>query len=180
MTMKAPGDEEVEDHHRFGWSEEDLKSMYHHKELRDFVHHVCDCTRNTDQQIRCRHVTDPLAERSWYGRWNFRHGRLSRSVRADEDLGRRSAPDPLPLTTTDVVTNLTVSSHYVSAVEDASDASLEPPRWMSLRPSGAWMLEVRSKIFPYSPTRRSRRDNGSVLTDQVTTLQKFINAAMDR
>ncbi|OWY99521.1 LOW QUALITY PROTEIN: hypothetical protein PHMEG_00029463 [Phytophthora megakarya] len=61
---------------------------------------------------------------------------------------------------------------------------------MSLRPSGASMLEVRSKIRCSSPSRSSRRDNGSVPTDQATatessdrsvgTLQKFFNAAMDR
>ncbi|OWZ05639.1 hypothetical protein PHMEG_00022233 [Phytophthora megakarya] len=35
--MKTPDDDEDEDHSGFGWSEEDLKSVYHHKELRDFV-----------------------------------------------------------------------------------------------------------------------------------------------
>ncbi|OWZ23518.1 hypothetical protein PHMEG_0001585 [Phytophthora megakarya] len=35
--MKAPDDEEDEDHHGSGWSEKDLKSMHHRKELRDFV-----------------------------------------------------------------------------------------------------------------------------------------------
>ncbi|OWY91441.1 hypothetical protein PHMEG_00039977 [Phytophthora megakarya] len=35
--MKAPDDEEDEDHPGSGWSEEDLKSTYHRKELRDFV-----------------------------------------------------------------------------------------------------------------------------------------------
>ncbi|OWY98055.1 hypothetical protein PHMEG_00031277 [Phytophthora megakarya] len=34
---KAPDDEEDEDHRGSGWSKEDLKSMYHRKELRDFV-----------------------------------------------------------------------------------------------------------------------------------------------
>ncbi|OWZ00435.1 hypothetical protein PHMEG_00028375 [Phytophthora megakarya] len=33
----APDDEEDKDHHGPGWSEEDLKSIYHRKELRDFV-----------------------------------------------------------------------------------------------------------------------------------------------
>ncbi|OWY95346.1 hypothetical protein PHMEG_00034674 [Phytophthora megakarya] len=33
------------------------------------------------------------------------------------------SPDPLPLTTTDAVDNLTVSSHYASAAEDGSDTS---------------------------------------------------------
>ncbi|OWZ02037.1 hypothetical protein PHMEG_00026474 [Phytophthora megakarya] len=35
--MKAPEDEEDEDHPGSGWSEEDLKSTYHRKELRNFV-----------------------------------------------------------------------------------------------------------------------------------------------
>ncbi|OWZ05568.1 hypothetical protein PHMEG_00022319 [Phytophthora megakarya] len=35
--MKAPDDEEDEDHPGSGWSEEDLKSMYHRKQLLDFV-----------------------------------------------------------------------------------------------------------------------------------------------
>ncbi|OWY90712.1 hypothetical protein PHMEG_00041035, partial [Phytophthora megakarya] len=35
--MNTPDDEEGEDHHGSGWSEEDLKSMYHRKELRDFM-----------------------------------------------------------------------------------------------------------------------------------------------
>ncbi|OWY94221.1 hypothetical protein PHMEG_00036118 [Phytophthora megakarya] len=38
--MKAPDDEEDKDHHGSGWSEEDLKSVYHRKELRDFVDQV--------------------------------------------------------------------------------------------------------------------------------------------
>ncbi|OWY92848.1 hypothetical protein PHMEG_00037974 [Phytophthora megakarya] len=100
------------------------------------------------------------------------------------------SPDPLPLTTTDAVDNLTVSSHYASAAEDGSDTSSEPPRRMSLGPSGASMLEARSKTHRSSPARNSRRDNGSAPTDQtmvtessdrsVGTLQKFFNAAMDR
>ncbi|OWY94096.1 hypothetical protein PHMEG_00036272, partial [Phytophthora megakarya] len=51
------------------------------------------------------------------------------------------SPDPRPLTTSDVVDNLTVSSHYASAAEDGSDTSSEPPRRMSLGPSGVSMLE---------------------------------------
>ncbi|OWY95759.1 hypothetical protein PHMEG_00034157 [Phytophthora megakarya] len=37
MKMKASDDEEDEDHPGSGWSEEDPKSVYHRKELRDFV-----------------------------------------------------------------------------------------------------------------------------------------------
>ncbi|OWY97472.1 hypothetical protein PHMEG_00031984, partial [Phytophthora megakarya] len=98
--------------------------------------------------------------------------------------------DPLPLTTTDVVDNFTVSSHYASAVEDGSDTSSEPPQRMPLGRSGASMLEARSKTRRPSPARSSRRDNGSAPTYQATTtessdrsvgtFQKFFNAAMDR
>ncbi|OWZ06382.1 hypothetical protein PHMEG_00021370 [Phytophthora megakarya] len=35
------------------------------------------------------------------------------------------SPDPLPLTTTDAIDNLTVSSHYASAAKDGSDTSSE-------------------------------------------------------
>ncbi|OWZ23107.1 hypothetical protein PHMEG_0002063 [Phytophthora megakarya] len=100
------------------------------------------------------------------------------------------SPDPRPLTTSDAIDNLTVSSHYASAAEDRSDTSSEPPRRMSLGPSGTSMLEARSKIRRSSPARSSRRDNGSAPTDQATvtessdrsvgTLQKFFNAATDR
>ncbi|OWZ11024.1 hypothetical protein PHMEG_00016009 [Phytophthora megakarya] len=100
------------------------------------------------------------------------------------------SPDPLPLIMTDVGDNLLVSSHYESAADNGSDTSSEPPRRMSLGPSGTSMLEVRSKIRRASPARSSRRDNGSAPTDQATAtessdrsvgiLQKFFNAAMDR
>ncbi|OWZ24297.1 hypothetical protein PHMEG_000716 [Phytophthora megakarya] len=100
------------------------------------------------------------------------------------------SPNPLPLTTSDAVANLTVSSHYASAVEDGSDTSSEPPRRMSLGPSGGSMMEARSKIRRSSSARSGRRDNGSAPTDQATatkssdrsvgTLQKFFNAAVDR
>ncbi|OWZ08022.1 hypothetical protein PHMEG_00019498 [Phytophthora megakarya] len=69
--------------------------------------------------------------------------------------------DPVSSPQLDVVDNLTVSSHYASAAEDGSDTSSEP-----------------------------RQPKGSTPTDQATitsssdrspgTLQKFLNAAMDR
>ncbi|OWZ16950.1 hypothetical protein PHMEG_0009178 [Phytophthora megakarya] len=99
-------------------------------------------------------------------------------------------PVPLALTTTDVVDNLTVSSHFESAAKEGSDSSSEPPRLMSRGPSGASMLEAISNIRRSNPARIIRRDNGSVPTDQATatessdrsvgTLQKCSNAAMDR
>ncbi|OWY98064.1 hypothetical protein PHMEG_00031268 [Phytophthora megakarya] len=76
------------------------------------------------------------------------------------------SPVPLPLTTTDAVDNLTVSSHYASAAEDGSDTSSEPPRRMSLGPSGTSMLEARSKIRRSSPARSSRRDNVTESSDR--------------
>ncbi|OWY93165.1 hypothetical protein PHMEG_00037540, partial [Phytophthora megakarya] len=98
------------------------------------------------------------------------------------------SPDPLPLTTTDAVDNLTVSSHYASAAEEGSDTSSESPRRMSLGPSGTSMPEARSKILRSGPARSSRHE--SAPTDQATatetsdrsvgTLQKFFNAAMNR
>ncbi|OWY98755.1 hypothetical protein PHMEG_00030405 [Phytophthora megakarya] len=35
--VKAPDDDEDKNHHRSSWSEKDMKSMYHHKKLRDFM-----------------------------------------------------------------------------------------------------------------------------------------------
>ncbi|OWY93509.1 hypothetical protein PHMEG_00037076, partial [Phytophthora megakarya] len=74
------------------------------------------------------------------------------------------SPDPLPLTTTDAVDNVTVST--------------------------LWGINAGGEIRRSSPARNSRRDNGSAPTDQATvtessdrsvgTLQKFFNAAMDR
>ncbi|OWY92270.1 hypothetical protein PHMEG_00038797, partial [Phytophthora megakarya] len=63
------------------------------------------------------------------------------------------------------------SSHYASAAEDGSDTSSEPPRRMSLGPSGASMLEARSKIRRPSPGRSNRRDNGSAPMDQATVTE---------
>ncbi|OWZ03295.1 hypothetical protein PHMEG_00025002, partial [Phytophthora megakarya] len=97
--------------------------------------------------------------------------------------------DPVLSPQIDVVDNLTVSSHYASAAEDGSDTSSEPRR-MSLGPSGAAMLEARSNIRRPSPARSGSQPKGSTPTDQATitsssdrsagTLQKFVNAAMDR
>ncbi|OWY96896.1 LOW QUALITY PROTEIN: hypothetical protein PHMEG_00032718 [Phytophthora megakarya] len=106
----------------------------------------------------------------------------------DEDAHLRhrlAHPGPLPLTTADAGDNLTESSHYASAAEDGSDTTSEPPRRMSLGPSGASMLEARSKIRRSSPARSNRRDNGSAPTDQATVAEssdrsKFFNAAMAR
>ncbi|OWZ05405.1 hypothetical protein PHMEG_00022513, partial [Phytophthora megakarya] len=215
-TMKAPDDEEDEDHPGSGWSEEDLKSMYHRKELRDLGQ---DPVMRT---LKLKRITGPKVPVTRANRFDAamelirllkEAGMIPGSFDADAlfdldldviqttslDLFQKlkilvgevsQRPDPLPLTTIDAVDNLTVSSHYASAAEDGSDTSSEPPRRTSLGPSGASMLEARSKIRSSNPVRSSRRDNGSAPTDQATatessdrsvgTLQKFFNAAMDR
>ncbi|OWY92547.1 hypothetical protein PHMEG_00038406 [Phytophthora megakarya] len=179
--MKAPDDEEDEDHLGSGWSEEDLKSMYHRKEL-----------RSSDEHKRIVDPKDPVtAPATLVNRFDAvmelirllkEAGMVPGSFDADalfdldldviqttsRDLIQKlktlvgevpQSPDPPPLTTTDAVDNLPVSSHYASAAEDGSDTSSEPPRRMSLGPSGASMLEARSKIRRFSPARSSRRDS---------------------
>ncbi|OWY92306.1 hypothetical protein PHMEG_00038751 [Phytophthora megakarya] len=175
--MKAPDDEEDEDHLGSGWSEEDLKSTYHRKELRDFVDQdpgmrILKLKRFTDPK---KTVTAPATLNNKLDttmeliRLVREAGMIPGSFNADTlfdldldviqvtscDLFQKlkilvgeapQSPDPLPLTTADTVDNLTVSSHYASAAEDGSDTSSEPPRRMSLGPSGASMLEARSKI----------------------------------
>ncbi|OWZ16160.1 hypothetical protein PHMEG_00010091 [Phytophthora megakarya] len=213
--MKAPDDEKDEDRHGSGWYEEYLKSMYHRKELRSSdadseaeadrgSEGTCDGSCSIDQHIICSDGTDPLGERSWYDPGSFDADALfdldlDVIQTTTRDLFQKlkilvdevpQSPDPLPLTTTDAVDNLTVSSHYTSAAEDGPNTPSEPQRRMSLGPSGASMLEARSKIRRSSSARSSGRDNGSAPTDQATatessdrsvgTLQKFFNAAMDR
>ncbi|OWZ16405.1 hypothetical protein PHMEG_0009813 [Phytophthora megakarya] len=143
--MKAPDDEEDEVHHGSGWSEEDLKSMYHRKELRDFV----------DQDpamriLKLKRIADPkepvTAPATLTDRFNATMelirllkeagmvpGPFDADTLFDLDLDVIQAssrdlfqklkilvgevpqnPYPLPLTTTDAVDNLTVSSHYAS------------------------------------------------------------------
>ncbi|OWZ12478.1 hypothetical protein PHMEG_00014356 [Phytophthora megakarya] len=219
--MKAPDDEEDEDHLESGWSEEDLKSVYHRKELRDFV--VQDPVMRILKLKRIADPKDPVtAPVTLANRFDaamevigllkeagMAPGSFDTDALFDLDLNVIQAtspdliqklkflvgevpqsPDPLPSTTTDAVDNLTVSSHYASAAEDGSDTSSEPPRQMSLEPSGESMLEARFKICRSSPARSSRRDNRTAPTDQATatessnrsvgTLKKFFNAAMDR
>ncbi|OWZ00078.1 hypothetical protein PHMEG_00028812 [Phytophthora megakarya] len=213
--MKAPDDEEDEDHPGSGWSEQDLKFTYHRKELRDFVDQgpvmrILKIKRFSDpkdprqssQQARRNRGTNPPGESGWYDPWILRRRhtvRLDVIQTTSRNLFQKlkilvgevlQSPDLLPLTTTDAVENLTVSSHYASAAEDGSDTSSEPPRRMLLGHSGASMLEARSKTRRSSPGRSSRRDNGSAPTGQATviessdrsvgTLQKFFNAAMAR
>ncbi|OWY94069.1 hypothetical protein PHMEG_00036312 [Phytophthora megakarya] len=159
--MKVPDDEEDEDHPGSGWSEEDLKSMYHRKELRDFV------DQNPVMRIlKLKRITDPkdpvtapdtLANRfdaameviRLLKEADMTPGSFDADALFDLDLDviqttsrdlfqkvrilvgeAPKSPDPRPLTTSDVIDNLTVSSHYASAAEDGSGTSSEPPRWM--------------------------------------------------
>ncbi|OWZ12056.1 hypothetical protein PHMEG_00014838, partial [Phytophthora megakarya] len=166
--MKTPDDEEDEDHPRSGWSEENRKFMYHRKELRDFVDQdpvmrILKLKRITDPKVP---VTAPVT------RTNRFDAAMELIRLLKEDVGEvPQSPDPLPLATANAVDNLTVSSHYASAAEEGSYTSSAPPRRMSLGPSGASMLEARSKICRSSPVKRSRLDNGPAPTDQVTTTE---------
>ncbi|OWZ17547.1 hypothetical protein PHMEG_0008499 [Phytophthora megakarya] len=112
--------------------EEDLKSMYHHKELRDFVKQDpvmpnLKLKRTVDPK---EPVTFPATLDNIYDAAMKLIGLLKeadmipRPFNADAlfDLDLKStigevpqSPEPLSLTTTDVVDNLTVSSHYASA-----------------------------------------------------------------
>ncbi|OWZ06630.1 hypothetical protein PHMEG_00021096 [Phytophthora megakarya] len=204
--MKARNNEEDEDHPESGWSEEGMKSMYHRKELRDFV--------DQDPMMRMRKLkqtADPkhplTAPAALTNRLDAAKEPISLLKEAlDLDVIQTTSrdffqtlkilvgevpqsPDPLPLTTTYGVDNLTVSSHYASAAEDGSDflgaTATDVPRtlWAS-------MLEARSKIRRFSPAKSNHCDNGSAPTDQdmfiessdrsVGTLQKFFDGAMDR
>ncbi|OWZ02060.1 hypothetical protein PHMEG_00026446, partial [Phytophthora megakarya] len=132
--MKAPDDEEYEDHHGSGWSEEDLKSMYHCKELRDFV----------DQDpvmwtLKLKRIADPkepvMAPAALTNRFDgaMELIHLSKEAATCRTLFEKlkflvsevpQNPDPLPLTTAGVVDNLTVSSHYAI---DAGGEIQDPP-----------------------------------------------------
>ncbi|OWZ12945.1 hypothetical protein PHMEG_00013816 [Phytophthora megakarya] len=156
--MKAPDDE---DHHGSSWSKEVLKSMYHHKDLRDFVHQ--------DQVMRIlklKWIADPkepvTAPATLTNRFdaamelihllkeeNMVPGSFDSDalfeldlnvIQATRDLFEKlkipvgevpQSPYSLPLTRTDVGDNLTVLSHYASAAEGGSNTSSEPPRRMS-------------------------------------------------
>ncbi|OWZ11091.1 hypothetical protein PHMEG_00015946 [Phytophthora megakarya] len=140
--MKAPDDEEDEDHHGCNWSEEDPKSMYLRKELRNFV--------DQDPVIRVlklKRIADPkepvTTPTTMANRFNsamelirllkeagVTPGFFDTEALLDLDINVTQAtsrdlfqklkilvgevpqsPDPLPLTTTNVIDNVTVSSH---------------------------------------------------------------------
>ncbi|OWZ12526.1 hypothetical protein PHMEG_00014295 [Phytophthora megakarya] len=146
--MKASDDEEDEDHPGSGWSEEDLKSMYHRKELRDFIDQG-----PVMRTLKLKRIADPkdpvTAPATPANRFDAvmelirplkEAGMIPGSFDADtlfdldldviqttsSDLFQKlkilvgevpQSPDPLPLTTTDAIDNLTVSSHYASAAD---------------------------------------------------------------
>ncbi|OWY92077.1 hypothetical protein PHMEG_00039067 [Phytophthora megakarya] len=99
-----------------------------------------------------------------------------------QNTSQPQSPDPPPLTTTDAVDNLTVSSHYASAAGDGSHTSSEPPRRMSLGPSGASiprpaaLVQLETVAAILDPHQRTKPQPPRVQIDQ----SKFINAAMDR
>ncbi|OWY95910.1 hypothetical protein PHMEG_00033957 [Phytophthora megakarya] len=192
--MKAPEYEDDGDQDGSGWSVEDLKHLYHRKELRDFV-----CQDPVMKVLKLKWIAEPkdpvttpamtddlfdldltviqATSRDLFGKQKILVGEVPQ------------IEDPVSPPQIDAVDNLTVSSHYASAAEDGSDTSSEPRR-MSLGPSGAAILEAISKIRRPGPTRSGSQPKGSTRTDQATissssdrsagTLQKFFNAAMDR
>ncbi|OWZ15157.1 hypothetical protein PHMEG_00011255 [Phytophthora megakarya] len=145
--MKAPEYEEDGDQDGSGWTVEDLKSTYHRKELRDFVHQdplmrILKLKRIADPK---EPVTTPatltnrfdaamelirLAERSGYDAlFDLDLNAIQAISHALFLLVGEVPPSrgPLPLTTTDVVSKLSVSLNYVGAAEDGSDTSSGPP-----------------------------------------------------
>ncbi|OWZ02764.1 hypothetical protein PHMEG_00025615 [Phytophthora megakarya] len=218
--MKAPEYEEDGDQDGSGWTVEDLKYSYHRKELRDFVCQdpvmkilkLKRIAEPKDPVTAPAVVTNKLDAVTVLIKLLKEAGMIPGSFDTDDlfdldlaviqttsrDLFGKlkilvgevpQIADPVSSPQIDVVDNLTVSSHYESAAEDGSDTSSEPRR-MSLGPSGAAMLEARSKIRRPSPARSGSQPKGSTPTDQATitsssdrsagTLQKFSNAEMDR
>ncbi|OWZ07518.1 reverse transcriptase [Phytophthora megakarya] len=143
--MKAPDDEEDEDHHGSGWSEEDLKFTYHRKELRDFVDQ--DPVMRILKLKRFSDPKDPVTAPATLTNKFDATMELIRLVReagmipgsfdavtlfdldldviqaTSRDLFQKlkilvgevpQSTDPLPLTTTDAVDNLTVSTKYIA------------------------------------------------------------------
>ncbi|OWZ05281.1 LOW QUALITY PROTEIN: hypothetical protein PHMEG_00022657 [Phytophthora megakarya] len=175
--MTAPDDEEAEHHPGSGWSEEDLTSTYHRKELSNFVHQVpvmrtlklkgiADLNELVRGPSTLTNRSDAAMERVRLSKEaDMVPGLFDEDALFDLELNVSQAtsrvlfeklqilvgevpqnPDPLFSTMTNVVDNLTRSSHYAPAAEHGSDTSSESPRRMSLGPSGASMLEARSKI----------------------------------
>ncbi|OWY90135.1 LOW QUALITY PROTEIN: hypothetical protein PHMEG_00041872, partial [Phytophthora megakarya] len=206
--MKAPEYEDDGDQDGSGWSVEDLKHLYHRKELRDFV-----CQDPVMKVLKLKWITEPkdpvtsncpgdankldavcvlikLLKEAGMIPGSFETGDLFDLDLTKAEVGEvPQIADPVSPPLIDAVDNLMVSSHYASAAEDGSDTSSEPRR-MSLGPSGVAILEAISKIRRPGPTRSGSQPKGSTRTDQATissssdrssgTLQNFFNAAMDR
>ncbi|POM61699.1 hypothetical protein PHPALM_29252 [Phytophthora palmivora] len=175
-----------------GWSDEDLKNLFYHKELREFLDDA-----------------DPEAEagRGSKGTWMTTGAFDAVDVfdldlkviqTATKDLFSKlkilvgetpQITDPVPSPPASITDRLASSSHYASAAEDKSDLSSEPKR-MSLGPSGTSMLEARSKIQRRNQPRSGRSRTIPASEDQITaattsdassgTLQKYFEAAMSR
>ncbi|OWZ19692.1 hypothetical protein PHMEG_0006021 [Phytophthora megakarya] len=181
--IKAPEYEDDGDQDGSRWSVEDLKYLYHRKELRDFASQ--DPVMKILKLKRIAEPKDPVTALAIVSNkldastvlitLRKEAGMIPGSFGTDDlfdlDLAVIQATirdlfgklkilvgempqiaDPVSSPQIDVVDNLTVSSHYASAAEDGSDTSSEPRR-MSLGPSGAAMLEARSKIGRPSPAR---------------------------
>ncbi|OWZ19433.1 hypothetical protein PHMEG_0006329 [Phytophthora megakarya] len=207
--MKAPEyeDDGDQDGSGSGWSVEDLKYLYHRKELRDFVRQdpvmkILKLKRTAEPKNPVTApaiVTNNLDAVTILIRLLKEAGMTPGSFETDDlfdlDLTLKilvgkvpQIADPVASPQIDAVDNLTVSSHYASTAEDRSDTSSEPRR-MSLRPLGAAMMEARSKIRRPSPARYGSQPKGSTPTDQATissgsdrsagTLQKFFYVAID-
>ncbi|OWZ03808.1 hypothetical protein PHMEG_00024396 [Phytophthora megakarya] len=160
-----------------------MKSMYHRKELRDFVEQ--DPVMRILKLKRIAKPKDPVTAPATLANRIDAAMELIRLLKVAGMIPGSFDADALFDLDLDVI-----QLPAAISAEDGSDTSSEPPRRMSLGPSGASMLEARSKIRRSSPARSSRRDNGSAPMDQATatessdrsvgTLQKFFNATMDR
>ncbi|OWY99066.1 hypothetical protein PHMEG_00030004 [Phytophthora megakarya] len=165
--MKAPDDEEDEDHLGSGWSEEDLKSTYHRKELRNFVHQD-----PLMRILKLRRFSDPKEPAN-------APVTLTNKVDATMGLIRLVREAGMIPGSFDADTLFDLDLDVIQATSRDLFQKLK-----------ILVGEARSKIRRSSPARSSRRDNGSAPTDQATvtessdrsvgTLQKFFNAAMDR
>ncbi|OWY92704.1 hypothetical protein PHMEG_00038177 [Phytophthora megakarya] len=202
--MKAPEYEDDGDQGGSGWSVEDLKHLYHRKELCDFV-----CQDPVMKVLKLKWIAeeDPVTTPAMVTNKldavtvlikllkeaGMTPGSFETDDLFDLDLTVIQATsrdlfgklkilvgevpqiaDPVSPPLIDAVDNLMVSSHYASAAEDGSDTSSEPRR-MSLGPSGVAILEAISKIRRPGPTRSGSQPKGSTRTDQAT-----ISSSSDR
>ncbi|OWY90224.1 hypothetical protein PHMEG_00041747 [Phytophthora megakarya] len=126
--MKAPEYAEDGDQDGSGWSIEDLKYLYHRKELRDLVRQVLAM-----KNLKLKRIDEPKDPVTAPAILTNKIDAVTVLIKLLKEAGMIA--DPVSSPQIDVVDNLTVSSHYASAAEDGSDTSSEPRR-MSLGPSG--------------------------------------------